>query len=170
MGGFCDNKTDRNEKPNKNKDPQCLHKDLNFVAGPHSWLWGICKEKIWTYFNGLSREADSKDRMMTPLFAKWRGRVCGDLRIFFFLSPWGFTCKFHCYLIRLILEEIYKAGEVEPRKLPRNFNSLSAKEQVSTLSTTAKQSFLFVWFFFTFLEISAQATGLSVSESARLLI
>ena len=55
---------------------------------------------------------------------------------------------FHCYLIRLILEEIYKAGEVDPRKLPRNFNSLSAKEQVSTLSTTAKQSFLFVFFFF----------------------
>ena len=55
---------------------------------------------------------------------------------------------FHCYLIRLILEEIYKAGEVDPRKLPRIFNSLSAKEQVSTLSTTAKQSFLFVFFFF----------------------
>ena len=75
---------------------------------------------------------------------------------------------FHCYLIRLILEEIYKAGEVDPRKLPRNFNSLSAKEQVSTLPTTAKQSFLFVCCF-TLIEISARVTGLSASESARLL-
>lgn len=74
---------------------------------------------------------------------------------------------FHCYLIRLILEEIYKAGEVDPRKLPRNFNSLSAKEQVSTLSTTAKQSFLFVCFFLTLIEISARATGLSGSEKTK---
>lgn len=70
-------------------------------------------------------------------------------------GPHNFICcialrfhTFHCYLIRLILEEIYKAGEVDPRKLPRNFNSLSAKEQVSTLSTTAKQSFWFVCLFF----------------------
>lgn len=34
---------------------------------------------------------------------------------------------------KLILEEIYKAGEVDPRKLPRNFNSLSAKEQVEAV-------------------------------------
>ena len=49
MRRFCNNKTDRNEKPNKNKDPQCFPKDsncLNCVAGPHSWLWGICREKI----------------------------------------------------------------------------------------------------------------------------
>lgn len=86
--------------------------------------------------------------MMAHSFAiKWRGHICGDLRIFFVVAR-GFTCKFHCYLIRLILEEIYKAGEVDPRKLPRNFNSLSAKEQVSTLSTTAKQSGFFVFLFF----------------------
>lgn len=91
-------------------------------------------------------------------------------------GPHNFICcialrfhTFHCYLIRLILEEIYKAGEVDPRKLPRNFNSLSAKEQVSTLSTTAKQSFWFVCLFF-FIEISARATGLSASGPARLLI
>ena len=70
-------------------------------------------------------------------------------------GPHNFICcialrfqTFHFYLIRLILEEIYKAGEVDPTKLPRNFNSLSAKEQVSTLSTTAKQSFWFVCLFF----------------------
>lgn len=70
----------------------------------------------------------------------------GPQNFIFFIALRSHT--FHCCLIRLILEEIYKAGEVDPRKLPRNFNSLSAKEQVSTLSTTVKQSFLFVCLFF----------------------
>ena len=77
-------------------------------------------------------------------------------------GPHNFICcialrfhTFHCYLIRLILEEIYKAGEVDPRKLPRNFNSLSAKEQVSTLSTTAKQSFWFVFFCFFYRDLGS---------------
>lgn len=32
-----------------------------------------------------------------------------------------------------MLEEIYKAGEVDPRKLPRNFDSLSAQKQVKDI-------------------------------------
>lgn len=34
---------------------------------------------------------------------------------------------------KLVLEEIYKAGEVDPRKLPRNFDSLSAQNQVEAV-------------------------------------
>ena len=30
----------------------------------------------------------------------------------------------------MVLEEIYKAGEVHPENLPRNFESLSARQQV----------------------------------------
>ena len=48
MRGFCNNRTDTNEKPNISKDPQCLPKNsncLNCVACPHSWLWGISREK-----------------------------------------------------------------------------------------------------------------------------
>lgn len=34
---------------------------------------------------------------------------------------------------KLVLDEIYKGGEVDPRKLPRNFHSLSAREQVEAV-------------------------------------
>jgi len=63
-------------------------------------------------------------------------------------SPWTQSwiskyCVVLFFVLRLVLDEIYKGGEVDRRKLPRNFDSLSAREQVKMEMLALRASLLF---------------------------